>query len=188
MSELIRCFIAVDLEDRLREKCRQLQEQVASSGADLNLVSPENLHLTLRFLGEIPRVKVEAVIRGLGRLEFKPFKVLFEGLGAFPNLHRPRVLWIGVSKGGEELKELFGKVEKVAVEAGIPRDPKGFTPHLTIARVRSSRNLSTLSKILRELSKAEVGEMEVSTVRLKKSTLTPKGPIYSNLYEVKAVG
>lgn len=186
--ELIRSFIAVDLEENLLEDFRRLQEQLSSSGADLKLVAPGNLHLTLRFLGEIPRSKVEAVIRGLEKIAFKPFRVKFEGVGAFPNLNRPRVLWVGVSEGVEELKALAGRVEEVVLKAGIPRDPKGFTPHLTLARVRSGRNLPSLSRILRELSAVELGAMTVTAVRLKRSVLTPKGPIYSNLYEVKAVG
>jgi 2'-5' RNA ligase len=187
LSELIRSFIAVDVEKELLEDFRRLQGQIASSGADLRLVRLENLHLTLRFLGEIPRPKIEAVISGLEKLEFKPFTARFEGVGSFPSLNRPRVVWVGVSQGAEELKELAGKVERIVAEAGIPRDPKGFTPHLTLARVKSRRNLSSLSKVLQELSKAEVGVMKVSAVRLKRSLLTPKGPVYSNLYEVKAV-
>ena len=188
MSELIRSFIAVDVEERLLEGFRRLQEQIASSGADLRLVRLENLHLTLRFLGEIPQPKIEAVIGGLEKLEFKSFTARFEGVGAFPSLKRPRVVWVGVSQGAEKLKELAERVEKIVAKAGIPRDPKGFTPHLTLARVKSKRSLPSLSKVLQELSRVEVGVMEVSAVRLKRSLLTPKGPVYSNLYEVKAVG
>jgi 2'-5' RNA ligase len=188
LSELIRSFISVDLEEGLLENFRKLREQIASSGADLRLVALENLHLTLRFLGEISRPKVEAVIGGLKELKFNAFRIRFEGAGAFPNLNRPRVVWVGVSEGVEELKALAGKVEKIAAEASIPKAPKGFTPHLTLARVKSGRNLSSLTRVLRELSRVEIGVMEVRAVRLKRSVLTPKGPVYSNLYEVKAVG
>ncbi len=187
MAELIRSFIAVDVDESLLEKFRTVQAEIMASGADLKPVDFENLHLTLRFLGEIPRPTVEAVIRELAKISFKPFRVKFEGIGAFPNMHRPRVVWVGVSEGAEQLKELASQVESSVGKVGLRPDPKGFTPHLTLARVRSPRSLNRLSEALKRLSSVEVGEMLVDRVRLKRSVLTPKGPVYSNLYEVKAV-
>ncbi|RLI28043.1 MAG: RNA 2',3'-cyclic phosphodiesterase, partial [Candidatus Hecatellales archaeon] len=103
-----------------------------------------------------------------------------------PNLNRPRVIWVGVSEGADRLKALAGEVERLMARVGFKPDPKGFTPHLTLARVRAPRSGGRLSALLRQLSGFEAGEMTVDCLRLKRSVLTAKGPIYSNLYEVRA--
>jgi 2'-5' RNA ligase len=113
--------------------------------------------------------------------------VKFEGVGAFPNPRKPNVVWLGVSEGENELRELASKVETLVRKIGLPKSNKGFSPHLTLARVKFWRDRSRLSMVIRELSNVKVGNMAVDLVRLKKSTLTPKGPLYETLYEVKAI-
>jgi len=180
----MRCFIAVDVEEpRLLDAIAEAQRRLQSSGADLKLVERENLHITLRFLGEIPPSLAEAVGELIREMSFKPFRVCFRGVGAFPNIHRPRVIWIGVSDGAEELKGLYAQVERVLLGLGLRGEDRPFTPHLTIARVRSGRNRDRLAMTLESLIDAEFGFLTVSHVRLKRSTLTPRGPIYTTLAE-----
>ncbi|HDI52934.1 MAG TPA: RNA 2',3'-cyclic phosphodiesterase [Candidatus Bathyarchaeota archaeon] len=180
----MRCFIAVDVEDaQLLDAIAEAQRKLQSTGADLKLVERENLHITLRFLGEISPSLAEAVGELIRESSFKPFRVGFRGVGAFPNTHRPRVIWIGVSEGAEELKRLHARIEKGLLSLGFRGEDRSFTPHLTIARVRSGRNRDRLAMALESLLDIEFGSLTVSHVRLKRSTLTPRGPIYTTLAE-----
>ncbi|MEM2875675.1 MAG: RNA 2',3'-cyclic phosphodiesterase [Candidatus Bathyarchaeia archaeon] len=182
----IRCFIAFDLEDALiLNKISEIQRILVSSGR-LKIVEPENIHITIRFLGEINSVMMDAVINAMEDVTFKPFDVKISGLGAFPNLRKPLVIWAGIGKGAQELKQIFKQVESRLVGLGFKPEPKGFSPHLTIARVRQGFNAPILSSKILELSDVEIGEFRAESLRLKRSVLTPKGPVYSTLHEVKA--
>jgi 2'-5' RNA ligase len=187
LPELIRSFIAVDIKEEILGEIVKIQGKLKASCPDLKLVAPQNLHLTLRFLGEVPQSTINLLIQEFQNLIFKQFNVKFEGVGAFPNPRKPNVVWLGVSEGENELRELASKVETLVRKIGLPKSNKGFSPHLTLARVKFWRDRSRLSMVIRELSNVKVGNMAVDLVRLKKSTLTPKGPLYETLYEVKAI-
>ncbi len=184
-QERIRSFVAVDLDDRiLRDKIVTAQKGLEQTGAQLKLVNPEIMHLTLRFLGEIPASTVERVKEAMSNLRFPSFDVDFQGLGAFPNVKRINVVWVGMKQGYEQLEEIFRQLEPKLRQLGLPGDDKGFSPHLTIARVRSGLNRGPLADYVSSMEKQEFGIMKVNSVRLKKSTLTPKGPIYETILEV----
>jgi len=188
VSQRIRSFIAVDIDDPiLVDKITRIQSSIAESGTRLKLVEKENFHITLRFLGEIPQSLVDRVIDALKKISFNSFYIELKGVGAFPSIARPRVVWIGINKGFEELKKIHDAVEKELSRIGFPKDKEDFVAHLTIARVKGTYNLSKLSAILRKLQDIEIGEFKVTSIRLKKSTLTPRGPIYSTLYEQRAL-
>jgi len=184
--EYIRSFIAIDIEDPvLAEKIEQVKNTILSSKADLKPVERENIHITLRFLGNIPLSLVDEIYKIMQGLEFKPFNIHIKGLGAFPRINRPRVIWIGIEEGAEELKRIQKQLESGLRKIGIRPEKEEFIPHITIARVRSGRNRDRLVKILVELSDVDIGFMTVNSIRLKQSILTPKGPIYKTLREVK---
>jgi len=186
-NERIRSFIAVDLDDSsIKEKIVTAQSDLEQSGADLKLVEPEIMHLTLRFLGEIPEPTVQKVKTILDEVHFQSFEADFSGLGAFPNLNRINVIWIGIVRGHEELRSIFEQMEPKLRQIGLAPDNKGFSPHLTIARVKSGRNKAALGDTVSKMKDLRFGSMPVTCVRLKKSTLTPKGPIYSTIHEVKS--
>lgn len=142
--------------------------------------------MTLRFLGEIPQATVDRVKEAMGIVRFSRFEVEFSGLGAFPSLNRINVVWVGMKHGHEQLSEIFHQLEPKFRQIGLAPDNKGFSPHLTIARVRSSVNKAALAEYVSSLRDQDFGKMPVRTVRLKKSTLTPKGPIYTTIHEVAA--
>ncbi|OYT55843.1 MAG: RNA 2',3'-cyclic phosphodiesterase [Candidatus Hecatellales archaeon ex4484_218] len=188
MVEKIRSFIAVDIEDKsLQDKIVILQQDLMGTGANLKFVEPENLHLTLRFLGEIPSSILEQVCRELKTLKFNVFNLNLQGVGAFPNLRRINVVWVGVKEGAENLKQIAQKVELTVRKLGFPPDPKGFSPHLTIARLKTGKNKDKLASFLENFQDYEVGWMIVNTIKVKKSTLTPKGPIYTTIETIPAV-
>jgi 2'-5' RNA ligase len=185
MSETIRSFFSFDIEDQtIIRRLTEAQGMLASTGANLKMVKPQNIHLTVRFLGDISPSMVDAIHEEMKQLSLTPFTVELTGLGAFPKLNYPRVVWAGIRKGADELKDVFGQLEPRLRGLGFKPDHKGFSPHLTIARVRNGRNKAQLIKLIRELENREFGVVKAECLRLKKSDLTPKGPIYSTLREV----
>ncbi len=185
--EKLRVFIAVDIDDPfLVSMVDRIKDTIASTGVPMKLVESYNYHITLRFIGEIPSFLVEELQNEvLQKIKFDLFRLSLKGLGAFPTISRPRVIWIGVSEGSKYLKKLKNDIEKGLRKLGIPPEKeKEFSPHLTIARIKGTRNLGSLIKILNEYKDQELGSMEVKYIRLKKSILTRSGPIYETLMEV----
>ena len=186
-QERIRSFISVDLDEpSIRERIITAQRGLVETGAQLKLVDPEIMHLTLRFLGEIPQPTVEQVKNAMDAIQFPTFETEFLGLGAFPNMKRISVVWVGIKRGQEQLDEIFRQLEPKLRQSGLPADNKGFSPHLTIARVKSGLNKEALADYVSSMADQEFGKILVRAVRLKKSTLTPKGPIYTTIHEVSA--
>ena len=179
-----RAFLAIDVDKPdVVERIVNIQQALLESKADLKLVERENFHITLQFLGDISDAMVEEVYRVMKGVKAKPFTLSLMGIGAFPSVSSPRVIWIGAEKGAREVEEIYRQLETGLRKLGF-RPDKEFTPHLTIARVKSDRNRDALLKVITRLSDVEVGEVEVRSIRLKKSVLTSSGPIYSTLREV----
>lgn len=184
MPELIRSFIAFDIEnEEVLKKIAEMQRLLSETRADLKLVRPENIHVTLRFLGNITSSMVEKIFEAMKTAQFIPFDITLYGVGAFPNPRHPRVLWVGMKEGADQLRSIFSQMEPHLRSLGFAPDAKGFSPHLTIARVRSGRNKDELARLVNENAKYEFGKIRAECLRLKKSELTPKGPIYSTLKE-----
>ena len=185
MSEQIRSFIAFDMKnDAVLNRIAVAQKLLIQTNADLKLVEPSNIHITLRFLGGISAEMVEKVYAVMKKVKFIPFNVQIYGLGVFPTLNYPRVVWAGITYGAEELKSIFSQLEPEIQELGFAPDANGFNPHLTIARVRSGANKQRLVDIVTKHSDFDFGSIKADCLRLKKSQLSPKGPIYSTLKEI----
>jgi len=183
----IRCFIAVDIDDPvIVDRIVSIQYRLSGTGVRMKLVEKNNLHITLRFLGEISRPLLEKVIDIIKTVSFNSFQIKLQNIGCFPTPSRPRVIWIGVTEGEEKLREIHNELESKLRKLGFPKEKERFVAHLTIARVKSFSQVSRLIQVLNELRDIEIGEFTVNCIRVKKSTLTPKGPIYSTLYEQKA--
>ena len=181
-----RAFISVDIEDAdVLRRIRDFQALLVDTHSTLKLVEAENIHITLWFLGNITPKMAELIYERMKEdLSFKPFTVELTGVGAFPTVGRPRVVWVGVGRGSEELKALYEQLKPGLRKLGFRPDPKGFKPHVTVARVKRYR--PELVKVIMENAGASFGVFRAEEVRLKKSTLTPNGPIYSTLYAVRA--
>ncbi|MEM1714089.1 MAG: RNA 2',3'-cyclic phosphodiesterase, partial [Desulfurococcaceae archaeon] len=107
-----------------------------------------------------------------------------KGIGVFPNMSRPRVIWAGVSEGADRLIDLAKIIEAIVRKIGIPPDKEEFVPHITIARVKGLRNIDKLIKAIYNFTNIDFGVSEITGIYVKKSVLTPRGPIYSNLCSV----
>jgi len=185
LSERVRSFVAFDIDNELVvQRFSEVQATLAKTGADLKLVEPKNIHITMRFLGDIPASTVEQIHGAMAKVDFAPFDVEIRGVGVFPDLRYARVVWAGIRKGSEELRAVFNQLEPRLRELGFKPDPKGFSPHLTLARVKTGRNKDELARCVTGLVDNEFGVVRASCLRLKRSALTPRGPIYSTLKEV----
>ncbi|WP_202319583.1 RNA 2',3'-cyclic phosphodiesterase [Archaeoglobus neptunius] len=172
----MRLFVAVDLDDDVRRNVTPVIEEFSRLNG-IKAVEPENLHITLLFLGEVGESKVPAIEDSLSKISFEPFRISFEGMGAFPSVRAPRVIWIGVRDDGK-LRELADSVHGNLKKLGFRRD-KEFSAHLTVARVK--RKNPGVSEIIEKWAKDRFGEMEVRDFKLKQSILKPQGPVYKDL-------
>ena len=185
-KELLRSFIAIDLESQILDQILTIQKALLDTSADIKLVEPENIHLTLRFLGEKPLSIINKISEELKSLNFYSTEVSVSGVGAFPNMRRIRVVWVGIKKGVLDLMGIYNQVESKLKRLGVSPDDRGFSPHITIARVRSARNKDKLVETILRMRKKEFGTFHLDSLKIKKSFLTPKGPVYTTLTEVKA--
>ena len=182
----VRSFVAVECHDRhLHSRFDEAQGRLKVTGANMKLVEIENIHITLKFLGDIEDHQVDEVSQVIRDITFKPFEFTVEGVGVFPNLKRPTTIWAGISSGVGELADLFNKVNDGLAKLGFEKDRRRFHPHLTVARVRSGQNKDRLVDELVGLEEMGFGKVQVDRIYLKKSVLTSKGPIYSTLAESK---
>ena len=177
-----RAFISVDIKpsERLVGTIRDLM----ASRADLKIVKPELLHLTLKFLGDTDESLVSDVMSRMARSVdgIEPFSMRLKGMGAFPSMSNIRVVWVGI-EDGLLLKDIAGKLDNALSDLGFERDRKGFVPHLTLARTRSGRNIANVQALLQDNATKEYGEYAVDRILLKKSVLSPQGPTYSTVGE-----
>ena len=185
----MRTFIAIELPQKIIGTLSALQNQLKNTQADVKWVAPENIHLTLKFLGEVDEKKIEKIIQALEETakDNQPFSIRLCALGAFPKINFPRVIWVGIDAGDEETKNIAFVLEEKLQKLGIPKEKRPFSSHITIGRVRSGINREKLVKELDILQGKgllqENLEFLATKITLFKSTLTPKGPIYEILKE-----
>lgn len=178
----MRIFVAIPIPGEVKEAIGVFIGKLKSSAADVKWVERENLHFTLRFLGEVKEGDLPRVEDSLKTLSgYKSFQAKTGPFGVFPSLSSPRVFWIGLTKGEEEMEEISRALNLALRERGFPPEDKPFQPHLTIGRARSLKNIPPLKQLLENLSPPEM-EFSVSEVSLFQSTLTPGGPIYRKLF------
>ena len=178
---MVRAFIAIPCPADVKEEITGIQKEIKTLG-DLKLVEPDNIHLTLRFLGEIDAGTIDKISERLDSLsETGGFEISLKGLGVFPKPSYARVIWVGVENGAERIEELHGKIESELKTLGFSGE-KEFSSHFTIARVKSI-DKSKLIEILNKNSKREFGSFPADRIELMKSELTPMGPRYSLLHD-----
>jgi 2'-5' RNA ligase len=178
-----RAFISADIAPN--EKLVSLLRQLAMSRADLKVVRPELVHVTLKFLGDTEESmvdQIEELIKGCAK-GVLPFTVRLRGMGAFPSMSNMRVVWVGM-EDAQPLGQIANRLDDSLKALGFERDSKGFKPHLTLARTRSARNIANLQEIIRENAATDFGDYPVDSIRLKKSVLSPSGPTYSVVREI----
>ena len=190
MGEVIRVFIAIKLSSQVQDELRLIGQQLIKRGVHgIRWVKPENIHLTIQFLGDISKRKLNDIIIGLNEASnlTMRFRVHIGGMGAFPHVRKPRVLWIGVD-APLELLDLHRNIKRGLEKIEIQTDGKVLRPHLTIGRVKrdaSRHSLEIVSDMVENYEISTVGEQMVESIHLIESKLRPTGPIYKALAVVK---
>jgi 2'-5' RNA ligase len=187
----VRLFVAVEIDQSLVATLADFgatlrrRAQTLAPSARINWVSPEQLHVTSRFIGEVDDKKA-AVIAGalLGDLSVSPFELVVEGAGAFPERGSPRVLWAGISAGVAELGTLEVEVSRRLMDCGVAREDRPYRPHVTLARVREPAGLRTPA-LFEALAERRFGTTRVDAITLFQSRTSPKGAVYTPLHRAR---
>lgn len=193
--EKIRTFIAIELNESIKDGLTEVQEQLKGEApqGSVRWVKPEGIHLTLKFLGDVPADQIGEITGALQKScqRFAPFSVSCSGLGCFPDLRHPRVVWVGIQEETGTLAQLQKAIEENVAPLGYPTEKRKFSPHLTIGRVQrrvSSGELRRLGELVGASEIGILGQMEVRSVNLMRSDLRPSGAVYTRLAEVKLKG
>lgn len=187
----IRSFIAIELPADVRSELEKLQGALKSARFDfVRWVPAENIHVTLKFLGNISPTRVDGIVNVIKELsrEFEPFKLEISGIGAFPNLKRPRVLWVGLGGDIDRLQALQASLEEKLVRLGFAREPRTFTPHLTLARLRENippDQRRAFSDLIGGHSVQLGCRFVADAISLMKSQLFPSGAVYTRIAQNK---
>jgi len=183
---VIRAFIAVDLDDPVIEKVCNVVAILKSRITEIRWLRKENLHLTLKFLGNIAESQVEPITAALRHPLglFSPCTISAKGLGVFPDFRRPKILWVGLT--GDQLVQLAAEIESALMPIGFTPENRAFTPHLTIGRWREgSRPTKNLRQEIDSLNDFEFGACAVRQIVLFQSVLKPEGASYSELRTIQ---
>lgn len=178
----MRAFIALEISDsKVLDALVAFQQEMSGTGADLKLVERVNLHFTVKFLGEVSDGQVKDADARLRGLHLNGTQIDVTGVGAFPNISRPNVVWVGVPPDQEDRVGPIAQAAIAVLEGVGERDSRPFRAHATLARVRSGMRINELTSLLRANSNRAFGSLILTHLKLKSSTLTPQGPTYADL-------
>jgi len=192
MAQEIRTFIAIELSDLLKARLNELEEGLKEQAPPraVRWVRPEGIHLTLKFLGQTPVGEIEPIVKALALAcaSFSPFLCTVGGLGCFPNLRRPRVIWVAVEEPMGAISRLQEAVERACAELGFGRESRAFHPHLTLGRLRdraSAQERRAVGELIQGTEAPCVGTLTAKMISLIRSDLRPTGAVYTTLREIE---
>ena len=177
----VRSFVAIPIPAEIRRGLAEVEKDLMPARAGVKWVPEENFHITLKFLGYVEPERLEAVARGVEAAiqGAKTFEVELAKVGAFPKISRPSVVWVGMTKGAQEMISLADRVDAEMAKIGFERETRPFSPHITLGRVKLPENLDKLSELIERHQNREVGSFGVEQVTIMKSDLRITGPIYT---------
>ncbi|MFX0185110.1 MAG: RNA 2',3'-cyclic phosphodiesterase, partial [Candidatus Hodarchaeota archaeon] len=168
---MVRTFICVEINNPdVISQLGSVLNNINFSG--VRVVKLSQLHLTLKFLGEVPSNRIETIKEAITKIEDPQFEIELKNMGCFPNQNYIRVVWIGITKGNVQLAQIAQSIEKLLTPLGFPKEKRKFSPHLTLARIKALSNIdkNTLQKIVRDSKGKSYGNQLIDKVILKKST------------------
>jgi 2'-5' RNA ligase len=182
--ERIRSFVAVDIGSEVRAALQTISRELARAGADARWIRPEGMHATLKFLGSVESMQLDAVRSAVERIAGRhdAMRMSARGLGGFPSLRRPRVLWCGLECDG--LAELAADIDSELARLGFESEKRPFSAHITLARVKSDRGLAPLLRAIEQHRADEFGAVDIDAVTIYRSTLRRDGAVYDALWTI----
>ena len=183
----IRTFFAVDLVAKsIINKITEIQKGLDVPNSRIVFVAPENLHYTMKFLGDIEEAVVPELQKAAEKITFEPFTLELKGMGCLPSFSYINALYVGATKGTEELRIIANELDHMCTKFNVKKEKRSFTAHLTIGRVKRIQDKNLLVTKIRRYAEELFGEITVNAVQFKKSVRTPQGPIYTKLFEITA--
>jgi len=185
----IRSFIAINLPSSVKERVELVHKEWDALSPHVRWVAPQNVHVTLKFLGDVAEERVTVIGDALDRMvaSFPPFGFTVTSFGVFPDLRYPRVVWLGIGEGADQVSALQATVEAEMERLGFAPERKPFRSHVTVGRMKSPRGRRVLAEFLQSDARIEE-RVEVRDIALMKSELRPTGPIYSLLRAARLHG
>jgi len=183
----MRLFIAVELTDEVIKNMVEMINELKETGAAVKWVEASNLHVTMKFLGWVEDRKIDNVIELASKAAAGTggFKIKLEGTGTFPPGKSPRVLWVGITEGGDKLGKIAVSLEENLSRAGYRSEEREFSSHVTIGRIKNNEGVDKLKEKIGRYKDTGFGEAWIDSIAIMKSTLTPRGPVYEKIKEVK---
>lgn len=177
----MRIFVALDVDNEIKDRIKETMSRLSGKDFDIKPVEKDNLHFTIKFLGEVDEHRLHGIEKLISESvkDVKPFKISVEGTGYFGTSQQPKVVWVGVKEGRHEMSKLMKIINEKLIH--VKRDEHDLSPHLTIARVRTGKNMESLLHVIEEISHVKFGEMDVKLVKLKSCDLTSRGPVYRDI-------
>jgi 2'-5' RNA ligase len=190
MPDIVRTFIAVEIPAEVKSRASQLIAGLQTAGAKVTWVAPRNMHWTLKFLGDVDMLETPQICEAVARAvePLTPFDVEVRGAGAFPDLLRPRTVWVGMGQGSAEMIELNAAIERELAKLGYPPDNRRFRPHLTIGRVRGAAAVEELGRLVEQNAAFASGLSTVYEVVIFSSQLSSQGPAHEPLAHAELKG
>jgi 2'-5' RNA ligase len=184
----MRAFVAIELSENIRSALTQAQSHLKHSGIDAKWVAKDNIHLTLKFLGDMADERLAEVKTSIDRVasSFKPFELTIKGMGAFPETGFPEIIWAGIGKGAKESADIAKKVDIELSKLGFKPETRLFTAHVTIGRVRATGNKKAYKNKAPSANKSDFSvdaPQIVTFITLFRSKLTSDGPVYTKIHE-----
>jgi RNA 2',3'-cyclic 3'-phosphodiesterase len=182
----IRTFIAVDVPSEIKDKIYDIVEELKKVGVGVKWEEKEKFHITLKFLGDVNEEAIDSIYRVLSDAlkGFGKFSVNYRGIGCFPDVKRPRVIWVGCVDNSGKLFELQKIVEERLSELGFEKEEREFHPHITLGRVKNLKNVERLINKIESIN-FETEPAEIAEVLIMKSDLKPSGSVYTILKKIK---
>lgn len=179
---VVRCFIAIDIPESIKKPLLDIQDNLKSLNIRAKYVEPENLHINILFLGEVAEKYLDDINSSITSAikQIPPFNITITGVGFFPDIKRPRVAWLGVYPHNQLLK-LHNTIKKSI--SFIKTEQRKYMPHLTLGRIKSIKNIDALRDFYIKNSGRTFASFMLYDFFLKKSTLTPSGPVYKNIFK-----
>jgi len=183
----MRLFIAIEIPDEIKKEMVKVQEQLRKTNVDASWTRAEGMHLTLKFLGEVPETKIAEIVGGLQKAAegIGQFRLEVKGVGTFPSPRNARVVWIGLSGDIGKLTKLQEAVENAMVGIGLAHDERKFTAHLTLGRIKHIRSRDQWLALLAEIKDRSLTGFDVTAVSLMQSELKPSGAVYTEMGKVE---